>query len=389
MKAKIKALNKDYLVEFKNNDEFVSFLTEYNDKVKIIDVLNEEGLPELNKPVEVAKPSMSDGWKTLEKSAFVQKEKGVEKKGMTLGGKYAEFKYEPDKTLDASADDKVSEPKNDSPALKGDAPTASDVESTAKENEVEDAPKSEEPKEEKSEEKEESVEDDDKEEKKEEVNESVEDNSVSEDYKEGYIAGQESYDMGHYVPAEESDEESEEFQQGYDDGFEDAKAGIDKFSDDEEHHGPFDEEEYEGDDNEDLSETVDQILSEEEKEEVREYFKDIVENIEEYPNYEEMIQAMRSLDSNDAISHEQYNYCLENWNNWLSEFDPNVNKEREYIDEPENVKEPEEDGEYDEEIDEVLDVAGVRQNNKEVGIEENPYRTDGSLSGHIKAASWK
>ena len=136
MKAKIEALNKSYLVEFKDEDQFVSFLTQHNDKINNVEVINEESLPELQKPVEVAKPSMSDGWKTLEKSAFTQKEKGVEKKGMTLGGKYAEFKYEPDKTLDNAADDKVSTPKSDSPALTGDEPKVADVEATAKENEV-------------------------------------------------------------------------------------------------------------------------------------------------------------------------------------------------------------------------------------------------------------
>lgn len=262
MKAKIEALNKSYLVEFKDEDQFVSFLTQHNDKINNVEVINEESLPELQKPVEVAKPSMSDGWKTLEKSAFTQKEKGVEKKGMTLGGKYAEFKYEPDKTLDNAADDKVSTPKSDSPALTGDEPKVADVEATAKEAKVEspktespkaeetkaepakeESPKAEEPKKEETEEKSE-----DKEEKKEEVKESVEDDTISEDYKEGYIAGQESYDMGHYVPSDESDEESEEFQRGYDDGFNDAQSGINKFDDEGEHHGPFDEEKYEGND---------------------------------------------------------------------------------------------------------------------------------------------
>ena len=214
MKAKIEALNKTYLVEFKDEDQFVSFLTKHNDDVNNVEIINEESLPELNKPVEVAKPSMSDGWKTLEKSAFVQKEKGVEKKGMTLGGKYAEFKYEPDKTLDASADDKVSEPKNDSPALTGDEPKAANVESTAKENEVknttpktdapkkeetkaepakEESPKTEESKEETTEDKEESSEED-KEEKKEDIDESVdaEINEVLESagiiQEDGYVA---------------------------------------------------------------------------------------------------------------------------------------------------------------------------------------------------------
>lgn len=183
MKAKIEALNKSYLVEFKDEDQFVSFLTQHNDKINNVEIINEETLPELQKPVEVAKPSMSDGWKTLEKSAFTQKEKGVEKKGMTLGGKYAEFKYEPDKTLDNAADSKVSTPKSDSPALTGDEPKVADVEATAKEAEVEapktEAPKAEETKAEPAKEespkteepKEETTED--KEEKKEDIDESV------------------------------------------------------------------------------------------------------------------------------------------------------------------------------------------------------------------------
>ena len=191
MKAKIEALNKSYLVEFKDEDQFVSFLTQHNDKINNVEIINEETLPELQKPVEVAKPSMSDGWKTLEKSAFTQKEKGVEKKGMTLGGKYVEFKYEPDKTLDNAADDKVSTPKSDSPALTGDEPKVADVEATAKEAEVEapkteapkaeetkaepakeESPKAEEPKEETTEDKEE-LSEEDKEEKKEDIDESV------------------------------------------------------------------------------------------------------------------------------------------------------------------------------------------------------------------------
>ena len=49
------------------------------------------------------------------------------------------------------------------------------------------------------------------------------------DYKRGYEDGQESYKMGHYVPADESDPESNVYNQGYEDGFEDAKVGENKF----------------------------------------------------------------------------------------------------------------------------------------------------------------
>lgn len=284
MKAKITALNKNYLVEFKDEDQFVSFLTQHNDKVNNVEIINEDTLPELQKPVQVAKPSMSDGWKTLEKSSFTQSEKNVEKKGMTLGGKYAEFKYEPDKTLDNAADSKVSEPTNDSPALKDDTPEASSVE---------ESPKTEEKKEEKKEIKE-AVEEDDNIGGLEDLKKALimgkvtEDEAISyildwgeaanedeaidligklqdeaeaeldevksysetlktnsnQDYQRGYADGQESYKMGHYVPADESDEESDEYNQGYDDGFEDAKEGENKFG---EYDDPFEEEEYTGD----------------------------------------------------------------------------------------------------------------------------------------------
>jgi len=194
MKAIVKALKKNYLVEFKNDADFLTFVTNFNDKIQDVEVITEDKLPELEKPVDVAKPSLSDGWKTLEKSAFVDKEKGVDKKGPQLGGKYAEFKYEPDKNLENSTDDKVSEPKNDSPALKGEEPKVADVEATAKEAEVEvkdspktDAPKAEEPKSEEhdsktpeehpehehSEEKKEEKSEDKEDEKKEDVDESV------------------------------------------------------------------------------------------------------------------------------------------------------------------------------------------------------------------------
>ena len=153
MKAKVTALNKDYLVEFKNDADFLTFVTNFNDKIKDVEIIEEDKLPELEKPVDVAKPSLSDGWKTLEKSAFVDKEKGVDKKGPQLGGKYTEFKYEADKNLENATDDKVSEPESDSPALKGEEPKVADVEATAKEAEVEvkdspktDALKAEEPK---------------------------------------------------------------------------------------------------------------------------------------------------------------------------------------------------------------------------------------------------
>ena len=181
MKVKINALNKDYLVEFKSDTQFMNFLTQHNDKINNIEMLEESStLPALEKTVELPTISKPTGWKTLEKSSFNTKETGVDKKCMTLGGKYGEFKYEPDKTLDGSFDNKVSTPKSDSPALSGDEPKVTDVEATSKETSVKAkySSQTEENKEEKTEE--------NKEEKKEDVKESVEDNSVSEDEQKDY-----------------------------------------------------------------------------------------------------------------------------------------------------------------------------------------------------------
>ena len=166
MKAKINVLNKNFLVEFKSNDEFVSFVTKHNDQIKSLDIINEESLPATEKPVQMVKISEPTGWVTLEKSAFknATKETNVEKKGMTLGGKYGEFKYEPNKNLDSSTTDKVSDTETESPAMKGEEPKASNVENNVRTKFSQ--PKKETPKETSEEETEE----------KKEVKESVEDN---------------------------------------------------------------------------------------------------------------------------------------------------------------------------------------------------------------------
>ena len=256
MRAKISALNKNFLVEFKSEQEFIDFTTKHNDKIKNIEIINEEGLPQLQKPVELAKPSKSDGWKALEKSAFVTKEKGVDKKCMELGGKYTEFKYEPDKTLASQCDDKVSKPKNDSPALKGEEPKVKDVEATAKENEVEvkDAPKAE---------------------------------TTSEPKKEE-TSEPKTEDKGEDKPEEKKEEPKEE-----DDEKKEVKESVEGGA----------------------------TLTPEEIEEVKSYFMDICADEGHYPDVEEMKEAMRSLDSFGSISNDQYNYCLEHWDEWLNEYE--------------------------------------------------------------------
>ena len=39
MKVEVTALNKKYLVEFKSDDQFISFLTQHNDKINNIEIL--------------------------------------------------------------------------------------------------------------------------------------------------------------------------------------------------------------------------------------------------------------------------------------------------------------------------------------------------------------
>lgn len=165
MKVKVTALNKNYLVEFKNDDQFVSFLTQHNDKINNIEILDEANLPATEKSVEMVKISKPTGWTTLEKSNFVTKETNVEKKGMTLGGKNGEFKYEPNKNLENSTTDKVSDTSTESPAMKGSEPKTSDVKEEPSKQNAETETETEEKEEKETEEKEEkeikeSVEDD-------------------------------------------------------------------------------------------------------------------------------------------------------------------------------------------------------------------------------------
>ena len=130
MKATVVTQNKKYLVEFKSDEQMISFLTNHGHQVEKFDIINEETLPAMEKPVELPKISKPTGWKTLEKSAVsdMTKETGAETKAMKLGGKYNTFKYEPDASLESNTSNKNSEGSIDSPALKGDEPKVSSVE---------------------------------------------------------------------------------------------------------------------------------------------------------------------------------------------------------------------------------------------------------------------
>lgn len=57
-------------------------------------------------------------------------------------------------------------------------------------------------------------------------------------------------------------------------------------------------------------------MGENEKRSIKQQFKDLAVY---YKDYDEIKQSLRSLHSNGEISDEQYNYCLEMWDIWLSE----------------------------------------------------------------------
>lgn len=108
MKVKLRALNKNYLVEFKSNEQMVSFLTEHGHKIQKFDIINEEALPAMEKHVELPKISKPTGWKTLEQSVIsdMTSEKESDTKETTMGSKDNTFKYEPDRTLSSSVCEK-------------------------------------------------------------------------------------------------------------------------------------------------------------------------------------------------------------------------------------------------------------------------------------------
>ena len=58
MKAIVKALKKNYLVEFKNDADFLGFVTNFNDKIEDVEIITEEKLPELEKEIKIIKEWM-------------------------------------------------------------------------------------------------------------------------------------------------------------------------------------------------------------------------------------------------------------------------------------------------------------------------------------------
>lgn len=53
-------------------------------------------------------------------------------------------------------------------------------------------------------------------------------------------------------------------------------------------------------------------------EKLKEFFIDIAS---QYATYEEIIEDIRSLNSENVISDEEYNYILEHWDEWINELD--------------------------------------------------------------------
>ena len=130
MKARVVAQNKKYLVEFKSDEQMITFLTNHGHKIQKFDIISENEVPAMKKSFEMQKVSQPTGWKTIEKSSIVNKEKDVDTKCMKLGGKYNTFKYEPDASLESNTSNKNSDGSIDSPALNGNEPKAKSVEDT-------------------------------------------------------------------------------------------------------------------------------------------------------------------------------------------------------------------------------------------------------------------
>ena len=115
MKVQITTLKDNKLLrEFADDKAFLGYVEFNSSKIKNIEVLDEATLPELQKAVEVAKPSMSKGWGVLPKSAFgsITSPEKADSVGFSDDKPIAtEFRYEPtqpsDKAVKDDANDKV------------------------------------------------------------------------------------------------------------------------------------------------------------------------------------------------------------------------------------------------------------------------------------------
>lgn len=115
MKVQITTLKDNKLLrEFADDKAFLGYVEFNNSKIKNIEILDEATLPELQKAVEVAKPSMSKGWGVLPKSAFgsITSPEKADSVGFSDDKPIAtEFRYEPtqpsDKAVKDDANDKV------------------------------------------------------------------------------------------------------------------------------------------------------------------------------------------------------------------------------------------------------------------------------------------
>lgn len=167
MKVQITTLkNNKLLREFANDKAFLGYVEYNNSKIKNIEVLDEEQLPELQKGVEIAKPSMSKGWGVLPKSAFgkITSSEKSNSVGFSDDKPIAtEFRYEPTQPSEKAVKDDA----NDKVYLDGAKTKQPKVDQKPVEKEVKPEPK----KEAEKEDKDSTV--DTKEEKKEKVNESA------------------------------------------------------------------------------------------------------------------------------------------------------------------------------------------------------------------------
>lgn len=149
MKVQITTLkNNKLLREFADDKAFLGYVEFNNSKIKNIEILNEETLPELQKGVEVAKPTMSKGWGVLPKSAFgsITSPEKADSVGFSDDKPIAtEFRYEPTQPSDKA----VKDDSNDKVYLDGAKTEQPNVEQKPAEKEVKPEPQKEAEKEDK------------------------------------------------------------------------------------------------------------------------------------------------------------------------------------------------------------------------------------------------
>ena len=131
--------NKKLIREFANDEAFLGYIEFNNSKIKDIQVLEEEQLPQLQKGVEIAKPTMSKGWGAVPSSVLGSATSSEKSQSVGFAKDKpiaTEFRYEPSKPTEKAADDKS----NDTVYLDGAKTEQPNVEQKPAEKEVKPEP---------------------------------------------------------------------------------------------------------------------------------------------------------------------------------------------------------------------------------------------------------